>query len=335
MKIMKKTAILLPGLRLTLRHPGALLWTYLANFTLALIFSWPFHAQLSAILDHSLAAQSLYTSFDLGTALTAVHRITHAGGYDTPTTGIAHWLGIPLYLIVYFLLVPGALFTYRLQAPAQLSILFRTGARFFWRFIRIALITLAFAAIILAPLAAAANALSTFIDNRFTGWSALILQLLCWLAVLLVAALLRLYFDLVEVYTIQLDDHLRPSGFPDRRVRRTLLPALGTLARNLPRAFTVFLTLLLLGLAAFLFLGRIATHMLAQPRVWPMFLLAQAGLFLMLLTRYWQRAAETILAAATPIQPEIPSIPDPLPGPEPIAPSLPAPDPGIYHPPIQ
>ena len=42
-------------------------------------------------------------------------------------------------------------------------------------------------------------------------------------------------------------------------------------------------------------------HSLAQPRVWPMFLLAQLGLFLMLLMRFWQRGAETVLALDNPI----------------------------------
>ncbi len=52
-------------------------------------------------------------------------------------------------------------------------------------------------------------------------------------------------------------------------------------------------------------------HMLAQPRVWPTFLLAQLGLFLMLFTRFWQRGAETSLALQNPIP--TPSLPPILP----------------------
>jgi hypothetical protein len=41
--------------------------------------------------------------------------------------------------------------------------------------------------------------------------------------------------------------------------------------------------------------------MLAQPRVWPAFLLIQLGVFVSILTRYWQRGAETILVADYPM----------------------------------
>jgi len=106
-------------------------------------------------------------------------------------------------------------------------------------------------------------------------------------------------------------------------------------------------------------------HMLAQPRVWPTFLLAQFGLFLMLFTRFWQRGVETSLALQNPIpNPSLPPIlpiagtvdpldsqdplhptrriqlspePDPnlthepISNPEPAPPSLDEPDPGVFH----
>jgi hypothetical protein len=104
-------------------------------------------------------------------------------------------------------------------------------------------------------------------------------------------------------------------------------------------------------------------HMLAQPRVWPTFLLAQLGLFLMLLTRFWQRGVETSLALQNPIAgPTLsPSVPiagvvnsvdplhqsrriqfapekttrpvthEPISNPEPAPPSLDEPDPGVFQ----
>jgi hypothetical protein len=105
-------------------------------------------------------------------------------------------------------------------------------------------------------------------------------------------------------------------------------------------------------------------HMLAQPRVWPTFLLAQLGLFLNLFTRFWQRGAETSLALQNPVftSPSLPILPivgkvnrvdplhpnhpvltptsqatqttetlDPIPNPEPASPSLDEPDLGVFH----
>jgi hypothetical protein len=126
-------------------------------------------------------------------------------------------------------------------------------------------------------------------------------RLPAWAALALVAAGLRLYFDLVEVYAVQLDDHYRLDGKPDRRVRKVLIPAAKTLWRNFGRAYWIFVGLAVLGVCEVLVTAHAALHMLAQPRVWPAFLLLQAGLFLSLLTRYWQRGVETVLAADFPL----------------------------------
>jgi hypothetical protein len=225
--------------------------------------------------------------------------------------------------------------------------------------VRITLLTLLISAFVLVPLTKLQDMWATHIDDTMTGLQSFLYQLPGILIIALVACFLRLYFDLVEVYTVQLGDQFRPNGRSDRRVRRTLLPALRTLFRNLWRAYFSFVALTLLGLGAVLATSALAVRMLAEPKVWPMFLLAQAGLFIMLMTRFWQRGAETILVVdnplpapelspgmrdlllqqtirpipyrrrATDFQSEMP--PDPLPDPEPAAPSLPQPDPGVFH----
>src|SRR5712672_1441984 len=173
--------IFLHGLSLTLQRLPALLWTYVFNLLLAFLFSISLNRQLSKLLNHSLATQRLSSGFDLGTIGDA---------------------SIPLFLIVYFLLVPGTLFCYQTDTPARLGTLLQQGLLYFWRFVRITLLTLLVSVLILA-------------GN---------------IVLFLLASILRLYFDLVEVYTVQLGQHLRPALFghqtkPDRRVRRTLGPA--------------------------------------------------------------------------------------------------------------
>jgi hypothetical protein len=56
----------------------------------------------------------------------------------------------------------------------------------------------------------------------------------------------------------------------------------------------------------------------------------------MLLTRFWQRGAETSLALQNPIPPTpephaVPPTPEPISNPEPAPPSLDEPDPGVFH----
>ncbi len=354
-----RRSLLWNGLRLVLKSPGALLWTYALNLGLALLFSLRLHAQLAAVLDHSLAAERLNSAFDLGTLLGAVHRLN----YMAPSTGGTAYLGLPLYLLGYFILVPGALFCYGSGAPSRLSILASSGLSYFWRFVRITILTAIVAAVVMVPLVMVQTSRSAWIDEHFVGDAALERQLPGIVLLFFVAALLRLYFDLVEVYALQLGDQLRMDGQPDRRIRRVLLPALRGLWRNLGRACLSFVSLTLLGFAALLVTGYLAMQMLAQPHVWPTFLLAQAGLLAMLTTRFWQRGAETILALDYPLQaPDLQApdlqAPDSItahatpqpdaethtehvqpahfhndaqPDPEPAPPSLPQPDPAVFH----
>jgi len=64
----RRRDIFLHGLFFALRRFPAVLWAYIFNLGLALIFSIRIHSQFSAIMDHSLAAQRLIGGFDLGTA---------------------------------------------------------------------------------------------------------------------------------------------------------------------------------------------------------------------------------------------------------------------------
>lgn len=293
----QKKSLLLNGLGLVLRHPGAVVWTYCFNLGLALLFSLNLHARLSNVLDHSVAAEGLNTSFDLGTMGAVAHRL----GYGVPSAGASGYLGLPLYFLVYFILVPGALFGYRMNEPGRLAMMASLGIGFFWRFVRIALMTLVTSALVLVPFGIALGRWGDWVTEHTVGGPQLWWQLPGWVGFGLLAAALRLYWDMVEVYAVQLDGLIRADGTPDRRVRRVLVPAARTLRQNFGRAYGMFLLIALLGLVAVGMTGQVAAHLLPQPLVWPVFLLLQAGFFLNLLTRYWQRGCETILAADFPL----------------------------------
>ena len=338
----KRRSILWHGLGLVVKVPGALLWTYALNLGLALLFSMRLHAQLSSILDRSLEAERLNTAFDLGVLNEAIHSIS----YGAPATGSSSYAGLPLYLLCYFVLVPGTLFCYHAQAPSRLPILVSSGIAYFWRFVRITLLTAVISAAVLVPLILVQSVWSHYVDVHVVGVAAALDRAATAGLIVLVAALLRLYFDLVEVYVVQLGDQYRSNGKQDRRVWRTLLPAWRALCGNFARVYGSFVALALFGMIAVVWTGQVAIHMLAQPRVWPAFLLVQAGLFTMLATRFWQRGAETILASdyplpqsspVSPVDSPAPPIPrtyhptDPQSDPEPAAPSLSEPDPTVFH----
>lgn len=315
-------SILVHGLGIAIHRFPAFLWTYTFNLTLALAMCLPLKVQLSNLLDRSLAAQRLSSGFDLGTmADAALHLHQGAPGQASSITSHA---SVPLYLLIYFLLVPGTLYCYLTRTHARLSTLVRQGIIHFWRFVRITLLTLLAGVFLLGPLALLQIHWARFVDDRFVGRPALLLTLIGLLLVLLAATLLRVYFDLVEAYVVQLGTHLRPNGKTDRRVRHALGPAFHLLRNHLARVWLAFLLIAALGALAAFFSGRTAMHMVAQSRVWPMFLVAQVGLFLMLFARFWQRGAEASLVLQHPIIPDsaVPITYDSRPS-APITPSVP------------
>ena len=301
-QIRKRRSILLGGLRLVWQHPGAVVWTYLFNLGIALVFSLPLHARLASVLDHSIAAQGLNAAFDLGTLGAVAHKLS----YRVPSSGASIYSGLPIYFFWYFVLVPGALFSYRIGAPQRLAILVSSGLCFFWRFVRITLLTVLVSALVLGPLFALQGVWMNHVDEHVVGVAAVYHDLVGWVVIALVAAVLRVYFDLVEVYTVQLDDQYRETGKPDRRVRKVLIPAAKTLWTNFWRVYGVFWYTTLKGGIALGLVGYVAVESLAQPRVWPAFLLLQLGFFISIFTRYWMRAAETVLVAEFPLPGAIP-----------------------------
>ena len=344
-------SLLFHGLGLTLRRFPALVWAFVFNLMYAALATARIAGDIGNVTDTSLAAAPLSHGFDLATLAALLGKLSVGPGLSPSVAP-----SLPLYLATYFLLIPGTLLCYQTGVPARLSTLLQAGLLHFWRFVRITLLTVIVSGLILGPLVALQIRWADHVDAHVVGRSAFLHDLAGILIIALVAAILRLYFDLVEVYTVQLGLQIRSNGRPDRRVRKTLLPALRALRKNFWRTYPTFVVLALLGLAAVFFTARIAMHSLAQPRVWPMFLLAQTGLFLMLATRFWQRGAETTLSLNFPIletpysrpsfvprtplsiipEPDLPQhherVTDPIPPPEPASPSLEGPDTGIYHP---
>lgn len=295
----RQRSILFGGLAIALRGLPALLWTYVLSLGIALLFSTRFYGQWNALLSHSLAAQSLTSAFDLGTLAGGFLRLSErVPGGNQPSFG-----GVILFAIVSFLLVPGTLFCYAAPARARLSTLLRAGIEHFWRFVRITLLTLLVGGLILGPLSALNTGLANKIDEHIVGRPAFLLDCIGLLFLFLVATILRLYFDLVEVYTVQLglQTSIGPNARPDRRVRRTLRPAWRTLTRHFAPAWLTFLLLTVLGLAVFALCVRFTIVSLAQPRVWPAFAIMQLGILFNLFTRFWQRGAETVLAQNHPL----------------------------------
>jgi len=279
-------SLLAQGLRLTLRSWPFVVWAYAVNLVFSLLAGIPFATGLAPYLDHSLAAQKIAGTIDLS-YLGELEIHLRATNFFPIAIRTAGYLNL-LQFLVLFVLFAGTIFVYVSAEPAQLSVLLRGGVAYFWRFVRAAIIAGCIAVLILGVLVevrtAALDGLSAgHFDRQMFVYSAI-----SGAVVLLAALLVRLWWDLVEIYIV------RNAMDGELQVRRALLPAFRLLVRHFFRAAGCFFLVGAAGVSAFAFCLYLWKALPAH-QVWIACLLGQLGLFLLLSSRFWQRGIEAAL----------------------------------------
>ena len=217
------------------------LWAYAVNLVFGLLAGVPFATGLASYLDHSLAAQRIAGTIDISYLGELLVHLRETSFLST-AIHTAAWLNL-LQLLVLFVLFAGTTFVYVSAEPPQLSVLLRGGVAYFWRFVRAAILAGCVAVVILGILLAVralllARAGSVYVERTMFLYSAISAAV-----VLLAASLVRLWWDLVEVYIV------RNAMDGERSVRRALLPALRLLWKYFFRTVGSFLLSGLLGVA--------------------------------------------------------------------------------------
>jgi hypothetical protein len=284
--------LLLQGFQLALRNWPCVVWTYAVNLLFAVLGGIPLASGLAPYLDHSLGAKNISGTIDTSYLRELAIQVRGTGFFPM---GIqtAVWLNV-LQVLVLFVFFAGSVFVYVSAEPPRLSVLLRGGIAYFWRFVRAAIVVGFAATLILGPLLGVRDLLLDRAFNVYVGRQMFVYSAISAGLILLLALVVRLWWDLVEVYIV------RNAMDGERRILPALLPALRLLSRHFFRAFGSFVVAGLAGVFAFavcLFLWRL----LPPHQVWIACLLAQLGLFLLLAGRFWQRGIEaTLVMAADP-----------------------------------
>ena len=275
-----------------LRNWPCVVWTYAANLLFAVLGGIPLASGLSPYLDHSLAAKKIDGTIDTSYLRELVIQLRPTAFFPM-VRHTAVWLNV-VQVLLLFVLFSGSVFIYVSAEPPRFSVMLRGGIAYFWRFVRAAIVV-GFAATLIVGLLFGIRELlldrvgNVYVERQFFIYSAVSAGL-----ILLAALLVRLWWDLVEVYIV------RNAMDGERRILPALLPALRLLFHHFFRTFGSFLVAGLAGVFAFalcLFLWRL----LPAHQVWIACLLAQLGLFLLLAGRFWQRGIEaTLVMAADP-----------------------------------
>ncbi|MGC9291481.1 MAG: hypothetical protein ACP5EP_01990 [Acidobacteriaceae bacterium] len=278
------------GLHLLLHNKRLLLWSYLANMLTGLGMGLAYHAQVSSILDHSLAAQRIAGRLDLSYL---VELAQHTSRNGAGVHSLFPLLAI-VYVVVSFILAAGVYTVFSAGEKPTLAVVVRSGIDYFWRFVRLAL----FAALVSAPtlgvLFALRNVLLKHADKIYVERSFFFISTGTFLVVALVAVFLRLWFDIAEATVIRLG----MEG--DRRVRRSIFPAFRLLRRRCCYNYSSYFlvgALGWLGFSFFLWLWTIAVPPRMVVLAW---LVGQLGIGCVLFARIWQRGLVTAIVFSAP-----------------------------------
>ena len=284
--------LLLQGLQLGLRNWPCVVWTYAVNLIFALLGGIPLSSGLSSYLDHSLAAKQIAGTMDTSYLRELAIQVRGTGFFPV-VIHTSVWINM-IQVLVLFVLFTGSVFVYVSAEPPRLSVLLRGGIAYFWRFVRAAIVAGFAATLILGLLLGVRGLLLDHVRNVYVGRQIFIYSAISAGLILLLALVVRLWWDLVEAYIV------RNAMDGERRILPALLPAWRLLFRHFFRAFGSFFVAGLAGVFAFalcLFLWRL----LPAHQVWIACLLAQLGLFLLLAGRFWQRGVgATLVMSADP-----------------------------------
>lgn len=278
--------LLVQGFQLGLRNWPCVVWTYGVNLLFGLLAGLPFATGLTSYLDHSLAAEKIAGTIDISyLAELAIHlRDTSFFPMAIRTAGYLNLL----QLLVLFVFFAGSVFVFVSAEPPRLSVLLRGGVAYFWRFLRAAILAGCITGFVLGGLLAVRSALLARAGEVHVERQMFLYSAVSGAVILLVALLLRLWWDLVEVYIV------RNAMDGERRVHQALLPALRLLLRYFFRTVGCFFLTGMAGVCA-LALCLYLWKALPAHQVWIAALLAQLGLFFLLASRFWQRGIEATL----------------------------------------
>lgn len=231
------------GMGTAVRRPRVLLTLWVINVVYALLVVAPCYAIIKSDLGHSLLGRGLHL-LDFLWLGELVYKYQSMG----PAIAAGFLVPLVLYMALYVFLNGGIIG--RLidrEGRPTLQAFFADCGRYFWRFVRLFLMSLVFYALAFGViLGLLSRILKTAMDQARTEWGAFWLSGLRTLVALLLLSLVHMVFDYARIAVVVEDD---------RSVIRALRRALKFIGRRFFRSWSLYLLIgagVLAGAALFL-----------------------------------------------------------------------------------
>jgi len=262
------------------RRWGILCWVFAANVALGALGTLPAARQLRNILRHTLAGEQLFKGFDVGMFYELV-RVPEAGLLRFTNSS---YLWAALFPVFLLLISGGILEAYRQDRRLSTGEFFAASGAFFWRFVRLALISLVPFAVLYNAYLAVDKVADHLGDKVTVDQIGFLIWLVGVIVLVLLALFVRLWFDVAKVRAVAEDE---------RSMVFNTFKSLDIAQRRLGSLLWLYLRISLLAWMAALMAFLIWTK-LPPTTIWATFILLELVVLAQLAARLWQMASLTI-----------------------------------------
>lgn len=268
------------GWRLVWRRRGFVWWLFAANIVLGALGTLPAARQLHNILRHTLAGEQLFKGFDVG----MFYELTRVPEVGLLRFTNSSYLSAGLFPLFMLFVSGGILEAYRQDRRLNTGEFFAASGAFFWRFVRLALISLVLFALLGNAYLGVDKAADYLGNKTVVDQVGFVIWLLGVIVLVLLALFVRLWFDIAKVRAVaQNERSMLLNTF------RSLDVAQPRLAPLLWMYLCITLVAWIATLVAFLIWMKVP-----PTAIWATFILLELVVLVQLGARLWQMASVTV-----------------------------------------
>lgn len=274
-----KKGLVSTGAGIARRNLRYIVWFFLLNLLFARLGAFGLGTHAHDIMDHSLYSDKLLHGFHLAVLIELMSR-PEFGPMASSTLPAAFFAFLFLWASLTFM--PGVLLGYASDHRISRDEFFRACGHNLWRFVRLFVMAAVVIGIVYGALAAGAGALAKLADKTNYERLPFFTHVVGIAVILIILNLIRIWFDVAQTDVVLSDQSA---------VRKSLAAGFRATRKNFMRLLGAYVAIALVGLAV-LVVGIVLWNVIVPPSsVLGAFLISQLMLFLLLATRFWQRAS--------------------------------------------
>jgi hypothetical protein len=276
----ERKGLVAAGASLVWRRRGILWWVFAVNIALGALGTMPAARQLHQALRHSLAAGPLYKGFDLG----MFYELARVPEVSLLRFTSAAFVFAGLFAVFMLFVSGGILEVYRRDRRLDTGDFFAASGAFFWRFLRLALISLVVFALLGNAYLAVEKASDYLGDKAAADQVGFVIWLVGVIILILLTMFVRLWFDIAKV---------RALAKNERGMLRNTLKSFDITQRQVGSMLWMYLHISLVAWITLLIAFLIWTK-LPPTAILATFILLELAMLVQLGARLWQMASATI-----------------------------------------